>query len=147
WLDVAMDDEIAVRVSHRRQHIEKEPDALPDIELLPLAIPVDVLAGYVFQDQIRLAAGGYARIEQPRDVRMLQAGEHTALAREAPLRRMPDESGAQQLPRRLPFDPAIASVREPHAAHATVAQRHIERVRAELLARQGRFRHYRRRLT
>jgi hypothetical protein len=49
--------ETRVRMSHGSQHIEKEPNALPDVELLPFAIPVDVLAGDVFQNQIRLASG------------------------------------------------------------------------------------------
>ena len=132
-----MHDQIAVRVRDGREYVEEQPDALFDIQAVLIAIRVDALAAYVFEDEVRLSIPLDTGIEQSRDVRMLQAGEHAALARKALLRRVPDESEVQQLDRDLSFESAVAAMCEPHGAHAAEAENPIQRVRAEALPFQA----------
>ena len=99
--------------------------------LVPLAVLIDALAPHVFQDEVRLALGLDTGIQQMRNVRMLQAGEHASLAREPLLRRMPDESRVQELHRHLSFESAVAAMCEPDGAHAAEPERPLQRVRAE----------------
>ena len=129
-----MDHEIAVGVRHRGQHVEKQPDALLDAQIVALAVLIDGLAPHIFQDEVRLAIAFDTGIQQMSDVRMLQAGQHASLAREALLRRMPDESRVQELDRHLSFEPAIAAMCEPDGAHAAEPERPLQRVRAESTA-------------
>ena len=42
-------------LDHRRQHVEKQPDALLDAQIVALAILVDGLAPHIFQEEVRLA--------------------------------------------------------------------------------------------
>src|SRR5262245_26605351 len=98
-----MNDEIAVRVRDGRQHFQEEPDPLLDVQLLLIAVLVDALAAHVFQNEIRLAIAFDSGIQQTRDVRVLQAGEHTAFASKPLLRWMADERRIQELYCDLPF--------------------------------------------
>src|SRR6185503_10131428 len=127
-LEIAMDDEIAVSVRDCREHLEEQADALLDAETALFAILIDALAAHVFQNEVRLATGLDAGIEQTRDVRMLQAGQHAPFARKALLRWMPDERGIQELHRDLPFEATVAAMREPHGAHAAEPERPLQRV-------------------
>ena len=78
-----MQDQVAVRVRHRREHVEEEPHPGVDAEL-PVAAPaIDGRALDVLENQIGLAAVRDAGIEQPGDVRMREAGEEAAFAPEA----------------------------------------------------------------
>ena len=63
-LDVAVDDQVGMGVGHGGQHIEKEADARLHVELVFVAILVDVHAVDIFEDEIGLPVRGDARIEQ-----------------------------------------------------------------------------------
>jgi hypothetical protein len=82
-LEIAMDDEIAVGVRHRRRERRGTAGCAVRCPGRADRSTVDALAAHVFEDEIRLRSGLDAGVEQPRNVRMLQAGEHAALARSA----------------------------------------------------------------
>src|SRR6185436_9389930 len=107
------------------------PEALFNAEVALLAVLIDALPAHVFQNEVWLSARLDASIHESRDVRMLQASEHTALTRKALLRRMPDQCGIQQLHRHLSFEAAVVAMGEPDGAHAAEPKRPFERVCAD----------------
>ena len=54
-LDVAMDDQVGVRMRDRREHVEEQPHARRDVEPALVALVVDALALDVLEHQVRLA--------------------------------------------------------------------------------------------
>src|SRR6202158_1537905 len=82
-LDVAVDNQVGMRVRHRRRHIDKQPEARVDVQHALIAIHIDVLSLDVFENQIRLAVGKYAGVDQVRDVRVRQPGEEAAFSLES----------------------------------------------------------------
>ena len=88
-----------------------------------VAVRVDALAVHVFQDQVRLALGRDARVDQLRDVRVPEAGQDAALAAEAPLAVAAHQARVQQLHGRLAAETAVAALRQPDAAHAALPDR------------------------
>src|SRR5215813_251439 len=64
WLDVAMEDEIAMRFRHRREHVEKERHPRSHVERMRIAKAIDRFALDVLEDEIRLAIAGQSCIEQ-----------------------------------------------------------------------------------
>src|SRR5713101_771940 len=71
---------------------------------------------------------------------MSQASQDVALALEALLARAADQAGVQELDRGQAFEPPVATIREPHAAHAPLTNQREQRVRADRLAGQRRRR-------
>ena len=80
-LQVAVDDELAMRIGHRPHHLDEERQDL--LQLTALAPGIDRHAVDILERQIRTAAFGEARVVQHRNGRMLQPGEDGALARDA----------------------------------------------------------------
>src|SRR5262249_13830945 len=137
-LEIAMDDEIGMGVSDGSENIEEQPNALLDAETALVAVFIDALALHVLQNEIGLATGLDARIHEARDVRVLQAREQAALAPKPLLGRGPDVGGVQELHRPLSLEPPVATMREPHGAHAAVTERPVQRVRAQGVALETR---------
>jgi len=103
-----------------------------------MAVLVDRLAVDVLQHQVGLRAVGHdAGVQQPRDVRVRQAREDAALALEARRVAVAEQARAQELDRDLALVAAVRAPRQPHGAHAAVADLAHQRVRAERLARQA----------
>src|SRR6187455_740280 len=83
-LDVAMDDELAVRVVHRVAHDAEQSQALGRGELVRIAIIVNGFSALdQFHHEVRQAVFGRAAIEQPSDVRMVQSRENLPFVAEA----------------------------------------------------------------
>ncbi len=82
-LEVAVHDQVGVRVGDRRQHVEEQPHARLDAQAPRVAVAVDALAVDVLEHQVRLAVRRDAGVDQLRDVRVAQPGEDAALAPEA----------------------------------------------------------------
>ena len=95
---------------------------------------IDALALDVFEDQVGLAAGRDAGIGELRDVRVAQPREHRSFTHEPLLRGAADERRIQQLHRGPPFVAAVTAAREPYGAHAALAERGFQCVRADLHA-------------
>jgi hypothetical protein len=128
---VAVHDQVGVRVRHRREDVEEQPDARIDPQRVLVAMLVEVPAVNVLQHQIRLAGTRDAGVDETRDVRMSEARENGAFALEAFSTSAPDELGVEQLHRGLTLESAVAARREPYAAHATSAERLDQRVGAD----------------
>src|SRR6266851_9557014 len=101
-LDVAVDNQVGMRVRHRRQHIDKQPEARVDVQHALIAIHIDVLSLDVFENQIWLTVGKYAGVDQVRDVRVRQPGEEAAFSLESLLAGATDERHAQEFHRSAP---------------------------------------------
>ncbi len=120
-LDVAMQDEVAVRVLHGFADAEKQLQPLRRRQLPRTAIRVDGLSLHVLHDVVRLALAGDAGVEQPRDAGMIERGENLALALEPPDHLGVQGTRRQDLDRHLmPHETvdALALVDHAHAAAA-----------------------------
>jgi len=95
-----------------------------------LAVPIDRLSVDVFEDQVGRPRRRDAGIDELRDVRMCQATEDGPFASE-PLFGASRQRDVQELDRRPPFEAAVAPLREPDDAHATLADRRHQCVRAD----------------
>ena len=108
------------------------------IELVLVAIPIDRFAINVFEDEIRLAIGGNAGIEEVGNVRMRKPAKDAAFAFESFFSRAPGERNVHELHRSLPLEPAVAATREPDAAHSALANLRNQGVGTKCLARKSR---------
>jgi hypothetical protein len=117
-LDVAMDDQALVGEAHRLAHGHEQ--AQPCRHRLRTRVDVEQLAVDVFHDEVGMAAGGGATVEQPRDVRVRQTREDLPLAREIG-QRLGAGNAAQHLDRGKLFEMPVAAPRAIHTAHAAVA--------------------------
>src|ERR671920_1149795 len=83
WLEVAVDNEVRVRVGYGIEHLLKEHEALADTELVFIAILIDPKAIHILEDQVWLAAVSHARVEKAPDVGMPQQRERRPFSSEA----------------------------------------------------------------
>ena len=83
WLDVAVHDEVGVRVRDRREYLEEQAQACVDAEAPLVAVAIDVRALHVLEDEIGGANRRHPGVEQPRDARMGEPGEDACFSREA----------------------------------------------------------------
>src|ERR1700685_1100957 len=131
-----MDNQIGMGVRHCGQHIQKEADARLHIELVLVAIPIDRCAINVFEDEIRLAIGGNAGIEEVGNVRMRKAAKDAAFAFESYFSGAAGEPTVHELHRSLPLEPAVTATGEPDAAHSAMANLRYQSVGTKCLARK-----------
>jgi hypothetical protein len=82
-LQIAVNDQPLVCVLDRRAHLQEQPHPLIDIEVLAIAVRVDRLAGDELHDEVRQPRLGRAAVQQPRDIRMIEAREDLALVAES----------------------------------------------------------------
>ena len=119
-LEVAVHDEVGVRVRDRLQDVEKETEACLDPQRVVIAIAVDALTVDVFEDEIGLACWRHAGIDEVRDVRVGEPGEDVAFAPEPLFAGAADQRDVQQLDRGPPLEAPVAALGEPDAAHPTL---------------------------
>ena len=74
-----MNNQVGVRVRHRGEHIKKQTDSRLHIELVVVAVLVDVFAFNVLEDEIRLPVSGDAGVEKFGDVRVRPGGRGCCL--------------------------------------------------------------------
>jgi hypothetical protein len=140
-LEVAVQDQPRVRVRDRISRIDHQLQALRDRQDTLLDIPVDMFAVNEFQDQVGLmTVWADAGIQESRDVRLIEPSQDAALALESGLAALTQKPGLQELDGYLSFVASICPACEPHLAHATTAQFAFQRVWAQSLARQIRWR-------
>jgi hypothetical protein len=138
-LEIAVEDEVAVGVRDRVEHVENEADAGADVEPALVAPAVDRHAVDMLEDEIRLAAFGDAGVEEARDVRMRESRERLALAREPRRAAAAEQREVEQLERDARVVAAVAAASEPDAAHAAGAERAFDGVGAERAAGERRL--------
>jgi hypothetical protein len=132
-LDVAVDDEMRVRVRDGRQHAEKQTDPGRHVQVTVVAVQIDVLALHVLQNEVRLAARRDAGVDQMRNRRVGEPREDRPLADEAFFTASPDQRGIEHLDCGAPLEPSIAPVGEPDGAHAAGPDARVDRVGADRL--------------
>ena len=132
--EIPVHDEVRVRVRDRRQDVQKQADTRGDAELSAVAVAVDLLAVDVLQHQKGLADRREAGVDEMRDVRVRQPREDVALSRETLFAGVADQRGVQQLHGDPALESAVAAFGQPHASHASLADRLDEAVRADLHA-------------
>ena len=81
-LDVAVDDEVAMRVRDAGADLLEERNAFAHREPAVGAVPIDGHAVHVLHHEVEQVVGGRARIQQSRDVGMLEPREQLPLAQE-----------------------------------------------------------------
>ncbi len=113
------------------EHVEKQTDTGFNRQPLLVAVPVDVAAFHVLEDQIGLASVRHAGVDQTSDLRMRQAREDRPLAFEALLTAAADERSVEQLHGGAALEAAIAARGQPDGAHSAVADPRHQRIRAE----------------
>jgi hypothetical protein len=82
-LDVAVNDQIRMRVGNGAKNIQKEFDSRIYIELARIAILIDLFSLHMLKDEIGLSFGGHARVNQLRDVGVRNLAENPPLALES----------------------------------------------------------------
>ena len=132
WLQVAVDDELRVRVSHRTHHLHEQPHHV--LQVAALAPSVDRLAVDILQRQVRAAVGAESRVIQHGYVRMLQPREDFALASDALRQILVDPFGARQLQRHGALHHAVGALRQPYRPHAAFGQLALQPPRADAVA-------------
>ena len=119
-LEVAVDDQPAVRVRDGLHDLEEQAHASTHVQPFLLAVRADGPAGDVFQRQIGPAFRRHARIVEPRDVRVFERGQDVALTSHAR-----DEVGPpgaiRQLQGDLALQQAVGALGQPDGAHAACA--------------------------
>ncbi len=73
-----------MRVLHGAQHLSEQREARAQRQAVRVAVREQRLALDEFEREVRLALRRDAGVVEPRDVRMREAREDVALAREAP---------------------------------------------------------------
>src|SRR5262249_28907009 len=121
-------------LSDRGADVEEEAQPRFDAEEVRVAVPVDRFAVHVFENDVGLSRRGDARIDQPRDVGVRQAGEDRAFTAKTRFARAADETGLEQLDGDSALEPAVAPPREPDRSHASPAERLDQGVRADRLS-------------
>src|SRR6185295_9661733 len=80
---IAMDDEILMRVRGSLAHIKKKLQTFGNVEFVFIAVDSDREADDVFHHYVGQASVGRSAIEQPGDVGMLEVGQNLALLPES----------------------------------------------------------------
>ena len=120
-LEVAMHHQVAMRETHRVQHLQEQHDAFAQAEAARIAPAIDGFAIDALHHEIRFTVGADAAIEQGGDVGMLQAGQDLPFAQETFARDRRVGTGADQLERGLLRVRAVAAFDRMHRAHAAAA--------------------------
>ncbi len=128
----------AAQTSRKREQARFDPEAAR------VAVPVDRLPVDVLEDDVRLARGRHAGVDQARDVRVGEPREDRALAAEALLAGAADEARVQELDGDAPLEAPVAAARQPDRAHSALADRLDQGIGADRLSRQRRRRRMRR---
>ena len=110
-----------MRVFDRIHHLQHQCEPLLDTGMV-LATPLrDGDAVHVFEREIRPAGGRKSRVVERGDVRVIEARQDVAFAREAFAHRAREKMYVRQLERHLALDLAVRTLREPDHAHAARA--------------------------
>src|SRR6185437_5745829 len=129
WLEVAMDDQVRMRVLHRSKHLPKEQQPLAQSQPPGVAVRPQWRAGDVLECKIGLAILGEAGVVKPCDVGMIQLGENRPLAGQAVREPEAHECRMDELESDLTRKETIDALGEPDGAHTTLTQERADAVR------------------
>src|SRR5215470_4688517 len=134
--DVAMHNQIGVRMGHRIQDVKKKTYPGFDIQIIFAAVMVNRQTLHVLKNQVGMSRGGNARIKQLGNAWMGKSREDRALSSEPVLATTACQRKIQELDCDLAFESAIVSFGKPHGSHAAMANRGNERVSTDGLTSQ-----------
>ena len=121
-LEIAMDDEVLVRVLDAVADRGEEREALPHVEGPGVAVGGDRLAGDVLHCEVGPAVAGGAAVEEPRDVGVLEPREDLPLAQEALEDLAAGAAAADQFQGDLLLELPVGALREEDATHAAAPE-------------------------
>jgi hypothetical protein len=127
-LEVAVHDEVLVRVLHCVAHGEQQSDARADVEAMTIAIGIDRLAFDELHHEIRLPALRRAAVDEARDVGVLERGESLTLAAEAPQDLVGVHAALDDLERDALHEFTVGARREVDDAHAAARETALESI-------------------
>ena len=137
-LQVAMHDEILMRVMHRGAHHLEQLQARGHLQMVGVAVDVDGDAVDVFHDDVGRAVGQRAAVQQVRDVRMIELRENLAFDLEAGLNATPQRAAMHHFDGHFLLEVGGRSLREVHVAHAADTQGVQNPVRSDAVSYHGR---------
>src|SRR6185312_15287823 len=105
---------------------------------MTIAVPVNVFAIYILEDQVGLPVGEDPRVEELRDIRMSQTAKNAAFTFESVLAGSAGQRKAQKLDRGAAFEPPIDTFGKPDTPHSTLADPRDQPVCANRLTRKCR---------
>src|SRR5262245_23219351 len=126
-----MDDQVLVRVLNGRAHHAEEIDARREREVALRAIAIDRYARDQLHHEIRLAVVGRAAVDQPRDVRMIEAREDLPFGAEPAYQAARSDAAAHDLDRHLLVKLIVRTHRAIHIAHAALTDQRDDLVRTD----------------
>ncbi len=135
-LEITVDDQVTMRIPDGLADLDEQPDAGVDAEFVVLGIRRDGLALDVLHHQIRHVVAD-AAIDEPRDARVLEAGQDLALPLE-----LAHALGAEQrqpLERRRLLVGPVSPLDEVDGAHTAAPDLALDAPRPEPLAGRARL--------
>ena len=136
-LQVAMHDEVAVRRRDRVAAVLQELEARLDGETPRPAVLRDRLALDELHHEVRPPVLGRAAVEEPRDVRVLEAREDAPLAGEAREDFVRRHAASQELDRDALVEEAVGALGEEDLAHAAAPEPAEHAVGTDALRRRS----------
>ena len=133
-LQVAMHDQVLVRVVDGRAHGAHQRDPLLGREPPPVAVRVDRFAVDVLHDEVGRAVRRAPAVEQSRDVRVLQRRQDLPLRAQPALHLAREHAAADQLDGDLLLILLVGALGEIDVAHAARAELAHDAIRAEARA-------------
>ncbi len=130
-LQIAVNDQVLVRVLHGAADADEQPEPSLDREVVDVAIPVDRQAVDELHHEVRQAVVGRSAVDQAGDVRVIEVGENLAFVPETLLDEGGVEAGSDDLDRDLLVVLVIGPAAEIHGAHSAVADLSHHRVRPD----------------
>ena len=121
-LQIAVDDEPAIRVLHGIAHPAEQPHPRVDREAPGVAVGRDRLAFHELHREVRPAVGVEATIEETGDGRVIELGENLPFATEADGGVVAVEAASHELERDDLNEFAIGALGAIHDAHASAAE-------------------------
>jgi hypothetical protein len=118
-LDVAMHHEMPVCMLHRRANTQEKAKALPNAQLPLAAVFSDPHAIDIFHDDVGQILADGASIQQPRDVRVIQAGQNLPFAPETLKNETGVHAGRDKLYRDIHVILLIVALAQVDGAHST----------------------------
>ena len=131
-LQVAMNREMAMGVFHRVADLEEELETLADVEVVNRTIRRDGDAFHEFHDEMRIACGGGAGVQDRSDVGVIELGENASFMLKAPEEEIVRVIVAEDLDGDAFFETTVGSGSFKNDAHAASAQFLFQAISPEL---------------
>ena len=133
-----MDDQVLVGVLHRGTDIEENLEALLRGEVAGSAPFEQGRSLHVLHDEIGLPVGRRSPVEQPRDVRMIEARDDLPLGSEAAIHLIARDADSRQLDRDSLLEVLVGPPGEVDNSHTAVPDLFDDLVHADPLSRRHR---------